>query len=102
MQSSSYARVLGILPVGILGLLGYTAILITWIIQRVRDDKWADYAKLAMLGMALFGTLYSIYLTYVEIWVIEAVCMWCLSSAVLIAILMGKFVIFLIDLLDLL
>jgi uncharacterized membrane protein len=88
VQSSSYAKVLGILPVGILGLLGYTAILITWIIQRVRDDKWADYAKLAMLGMALFGTLYSIYLTYVEIWVIEAVCMWCLSSAVLIALLM--------------
>ena len=88
VQSSSYARVFGILPVGILGLLGYTAILIAWIIQKVLDDRWADYARLSMLGMALFGTLYSIYLTYVEIWVIEAVCIWCLSSAVLIAVLM--------------
>ena len=88
VQSSSYARVLGILPVGILGLVGYAAILIAWIIQKVRDDRWADYAKLSMLGMPLFGTLYSIYLTYVEIWVIEAVCIWCLSSAVLIAVLM--------------
>jgi uncharacterized membrane protein len=88
VQSSSYARVLGVLPVGILGLLGYAAILLAWIIQRVREDRWANYAKLAMLGMTLFGTLYSIYLTYVEIWVIEAVCMWCLSSAVLIALLM--------------
>jgi uncharacterized membrane protein len=88
VQSSSYARVLGILPVGILGLLGYAAILIAWIIHKVRQDRWGDYAKLSMLGMALFGTLYSLYLTYVEIWVIEAVCMWCLSSAVLIAALM--------------
>lgn len=88
VQSSSYARVFGILPVGILGLLGYATILIAWTIQKVRDDRWADYARLGMLGMALFGTLYSIYLTYVEIWVIEAVCIWCLSSAVLIAILM--------------
>jgi uncharacterized membrane protein len=41
-----------------------------------------------MLGMALFGTLYSIYLTYIEIWVIRAVCLWCVSSAVLITLLM--------------
>jgi uncharacterized membrane protein len=88
VQNSSYAKVLGILPVGILGLLGYAAILIAWIVLRVRDDRWANYARLAMLGMGLFGTLFSIYLTYVEIWVIEAVCIWCLSSAVLIALLM--------------
>jgi len=88
VQNSSYARVLGILPVGILGLLGYISILMAWIIQKLRDDRWADYARLAMLGMALFGTLYSVYLTYIEIWVIEAVCVWCVSSAVLIAVLM--------------
>ncbi len=88
VQNSSYARIFGILPVGIMGLIGYVAILIAWGIQKVRQDKWASYAQLAMLAMALFGTLYSIYLTYVEIWVIEAVCMWCVSSAVLITILM--------------
>ena len=88
VQNSSYARALGIIPVGILGLLGYAAILIAWIVYRVGEDRWVDYASLSMLGMALFGTLYSIYLTYIEIWVIEAVCMWCLSSAVLITLLM--------------
>jgi uncharacterized membrane protein len=88
VQNSSYARVLGILPVGVLGLLGYASILIAWIVQQVRADRWADFARLAMLGMALFGTLYSIYLTYIEIWVIFAVCIWCLSSAVLITLLM--------------
>jgi uncharacterized membrane protein/thiol-disulfide isomerase/thioredoxin len=88
VQNSSYARVLGILPMGILGIFGYAAIIVAWIVHRLREDRWADYASLAMLGMALFGTLYSIYLTYIEIWVIEAVCIWCLSSAVLITLLM--------------
>ncbi|MBK5107627.1 MAG: hypothetical protein JJE12_05830 [Anaerolineales bacterium] len=88
VQNSSYARIFGILPVGIMGLIGYVAILVAWAIQKVRQDKWARYAQLAMLGMALFGTLYSIYLTYLELWVIRAVCMWCVSSAVLITLLM--------------
>jgi uncharacterized membrane protein/thiol-disulfide isomerase/thioredoxin len=88
VQNSSYARVLGILPVGILGLLGYAAILVSWLVHRLRVDRLGDYARLAMLGMALFGTLYSIYLTYIELWVIYAVCIWCLSSAVLITLLM--------------
>lgn len=88
VQNSSYARVLGILPVGILGLLGYAAILIAWIVHRLRQDRYGDYARLAMLGMAIFGTLYSIYLTYIELWVIYAVCIWCLSSAVLMTLLM--------------
>lgn len=88
VQNSPYAKIFGILPVGIMGLIGYVAILVAWVIQKVRQDRWASYAQLAMLGMALFGTLYSIYLTYLELWVIRAVCMWCVSSAVLITLLM--------------
>ena len=88
VQNSIYSRVFGILPVGILGLAGYVAILGAWLVQKVRQDQWGNYARLAMLGMGLFGTLYSIYLTYLELWVIYAVCMWCVSSAVLVTILM--------------
>jgi uncharacterized membrane protein len=88
VQNSTYARIFGVLPVGILGLIGYIAILIAWLIQKLRRDRWGSYATLAMLGMAIFGTLYSIYLTYLELWVIRAVCVWCVGSAVLITILM--------------
>jgi uncharacterized membrane protein len=38
--------------------------------------------------MAIFGTLFSVYLTYLEIFVIHAVCIWCLSSAVIITLQM--------------
>ena len=88
VQSSSYASLFGVLPVGVLGMVGYTAILIAWFIQRQQNDKLADYASLALFGMGLFGTLYSIYMTYLEIWVIEAVCMWCISSAVVMTLIM--------------
>jgi uncharacterized membrane protein len=88
VQSSSYARLFGVLPVGILGLIGFAMILLAWLVGRLGRNKWSSYASLAMLGMALFGTFFSIYLTYLEIWVIEAVCIWCLSSAVLITALL--------------
>ena len=37
--------------------------------------------------MTLFGVLFSIYLTYLELFVIHAICSWCLSSAVIITVL---------------
>ncbi len=88
VQSSPYARLFGFLPIGLLGAIGYIAILVTWFWQTLRRDALARIAGPAMYGMALFGSLFSIYLTYLELFVIRAVCIWCLSSAVIITILM--------------
>jgi uncharacterized membrane protein len=88
VQSSPYARLFGVLPIGLLGAFGYIAILVAWLWRRFRTDRLAKAAGLAMFGMALFGTLFSIYLTYLELFVILAVCIWCLSSAVIITLLM--------------
>ncbi len=88
VQSSSYARVWGILPVGLLGAAGYIAILAAWWVGRQRWGWFSTYAPLALFGMALFGTIFSIYLTYLEIFLIEAVCIWCISSALIIALLL--------------
>jgi uncharacterized membrane protein/thiol-disulfide isomerase/thioredoxin len=61
VQSSSYARVWGILPVGVLGALGYIGILAAWWIGW-RSWGWVSaYAPIALFGMTLFGTIYSIY-----------------------------------------
>jgi uncharacterized membrane protein len=88
VQSSPYARLFGFFPVGLLGAIGYVAILAAWFWRRLRSDGLARIAGPAMYGMALFGTLFSIYLTYLELFVIHAVCIWCLSSAVIITALM--------------
>jgi len=88
VQASSYARLLGVLPVGLLGVAGYAAILAAWLRGRLRSDRLADYAPLSVLGMTVFGVLFSLYLTYLEPFVIKAVCAWCLTSAVIMTLLM--------------
>jgi len=87
VQSSPYARLFGV-PVGVLGVLGYLAILSAWLYGRLRSDRLAQHAPLAVCGMALFGVLISLYLTYLEPFVIRAVCAWCLTSAVIMTLLM--------------
>ena len=88
VQSSPYARLFGVLPVGLLGVLGYLAIQAAWLWGRLRSGRLARYAPLAVFSMALFGTLFSLYLTYLEPFVIRAVCAWCLTSAVVMTLLM--------------
>jgi uncharacterized membrane protein/thiol-disulfide isomerase/thioredoxin len=88
VQSSPYARLFGVLPVGVLGAVGYIGILATWLWGRLCSDRLADYAPLALFGITVFGVLFSLYLTYLEPFVIRAVCAWCLTSAVIITLLM--------------
>lgn len=84
VQQSPYAMLFGILPVGVLGLIGYVLIISVWTMQHYGPKQWRGYAALSIWGMALFGTLFSIYLTFLEPFVIGATCAWCLASAVII------------------
>jgi uncharacterized membrane protein len=72
----------------VLGAIGYVLILAAWLWGRLRSDGLARYAPLAVFGMSLIGVLFSLYLTYLEPFVIGAVCAWCLTSAVIITLLM--------------
>lgn len=87
VQQSPYARLFGVLPVGVLGAAGYIAILASWFYARLRKDWLAQKAPLAVFVMTLFGLIFSIYLTYLEPFVIKAVCAWCLTSAVIMSLL---------------
>ncbi len=87
VQSSPYARILGI-PVAVLGVVYYLAIGALWAGRRYLVGRGADLATLGLLGLTLFGVLFSIYLTCLELFVVQAVCSWCLASAVATTILM--------------
>jgi len=86
VQQSPYATLFGFLPVGFLGLLGYIAILIVWVIKRYGPESWNNNLTILIWGMALFGVVFSIYLTFLEPFVIGATCMWCISSAIIITL----------------
>jgi uncharacterized membrane protein len=87
VQQSSYAILFGFLPVGVLGILGYLAIIIAWLARLLDLPRYNRLFTLLLWIFSLFGTLFSIYLTFLEPFVIGATCMWCLSSAVIMTIL---------------
>jgi uncharacterized membrane protein len=82
VNSSRYSEVFGI-PIAVLGLAAYLAIAALLVLED-RSPLLRDWGPLAVFGLALTGTLYSAYLTYVELFVLFAVCPYCVVSAVLI------------------
>jgi len=88
VQHSEYARLFGVLPIGVLGLGGYIAIITTWLMARYMKKPMEDIAAWALLALTISGTIFSIYLTFLEPFVIGATCTWCLTSSVLITLLM--------------
>jgi uncharacterized membrane protein len=81
VQKSAYAEFAGI-PVALLGLLSYCLILglILW------DSPTA---RLGAATLALIGLLFSLYLLTVQLFVIDAICIWCAVNDVLIAPLLA-------------
>jgi len=87
VQSSTYAQILGI-PVAVLGVINYIIIVALWFWQRNGRLQGRRFVIWSLMGMTAAGTLFSIYLTVVELFVIHAVCAWCLSSALVTTLLM--------------
>jgi len=88
VQSSPYARLFGVMPVGVLGVMGYLAILAAWLFPRLWRNLIARYMPLLVFGLSLLGVLFSLYLTFLEPFMIKAVCMWCLTSAAIMTLLL--------------
>jgi uncharacterized membrane protein len=80
VNNSKYSEILGI-PVAFLGAATYLVILILTQSEG-RTVFFKNYATLAVFGISLFGTAFSAYLTYVEFFVIYAVCPFCIISAI--------------------
>ena len=88
VNQSAYATLFGFLPVGVLGLLGYGIILLFWSLGRWGPEGAREPANLALWAAAFLGTAFSVYLTFLEPFIIGATCAWCLSSAMIMALLL--------------
>jgi uncharacterized membrane protein len=78
---SRYSEIYGI-PLSLIGLLAFLAMLAILLAER----RWTfavENGPLAIFGMGLVGVAYSAYLTYLELYVIHAVCPFCVASAVI-------------------
>jgi uncharacterized membrane protein len=83
VQQSEHARLFGFVPIGLLGVVGYGSILVSWVLGTRSGPGVAKGARIALLAIVFAGTVFSIYLTFLEPFVIGATCAWCLTSAVL-------------------
>jgi uncharacterized membrane protein len=81
VQSSVYAKLAGV-PVALMGLIGYVAVLASLLAPEGENTRFATVA------FTVVGFGFSAYLTYRELFSIHAICEWCASSAVIMTVLM--------------
>lgn len=85
VQASKYAHLAGV-PVSMIGLGGYAAILLVALVGLQPRFAAAAWPGRALAALAAGGVAFSAWLTYLEAFVIHAWCTWCVISAVLITL----------------
>lgn len=75
--NSAYSVFMGI-PIAYLGLLMYLTLAVILFFER-RIPFLQEYGKILMFGIGLFAWMFSMYLVYLQFFVLGALCPWCLS-----------------------
>ena len=88
VQQSKWAELFGVIPIGVIGVAGYAVVLAAWAVARLGSGRLVDWSRVALLAGSVAGVVFSVYLTFLEPFVIGATCMWCLGSAVVVTLLM--------------
>jgi uncharacterized membrane protein len=81
VQTSEYSKLAGV-PVALIGLIGYIGILAALLAPE------SESSRFAAVGLTVVGFGFSAYLTYRELFSIHHICEWCVSSAVIVTVLM--------------
>jgi len=90
VNASPYSYFLGI-PVSVYGIAAYAVMLVAGGIWALKGEEAPDWVLLGGFGLAVAGFAFSVYLTYLEAFVIHAYCSWCLTSFAIVTILMVLF-----------
>jgi uncharacterized membrane protein len=85
VNASRYAEVYGI-PVAVLGVAGYAAILTVLLLQR-KPGFFQQNGSLLFFGLSLTGFLFTLYLIFVEVALIRAYCPFCITSQTVMTII---------------
>jgi len=86
VNNSVYSQFYG-MPVSVLGLAGYLLLLALALAALWTTGCTQRRILLLSLLLSVGGVGFSVYLTYLEIYVIEALCAWCVASAIVITLL---------------
>ena len=94
VQLSPWSRVAGV-EVALIGVLGYAGLLALSLAALQPGLAGRRWPATLLTGLAGVGVLFTAYLTYLELFVIHAVCRWCVASGFVI---LAIFVVALLDL----
>ena len=86
VNSSQYSEIFGI-PIALLGAGAYAVMMVLLIVEHL-GQVWAEFGPMIVFGMSLIGFLYSIYLTYIEVAILKAICPYCAISAIILFVLL--------------
>ena len=90
--ASPYAQLWGV-PIALIGL-GMYALISLMVFASWRNPRWEHVIGLGIYGVSLSGIVFTGYLYYVEIFILKALCTWCMVSSV---VLMSIFVVSVLD-----
>jgi uncharacterized membrane protein len=88
VQESQYSKILGLISVGEFGVLGYCFLGLALLVERATRGGTRTIVSIVKFGFAVFGVSFSIYLTFLEPFVIGATCLWCLTSALIMGLVL--------------
>jgi uncharacterized membrane protein len=87
VNTSKWSRFLG-LPVAAWGLLFYLDVFAVALVGTTRRFELEPAISFLLVGEAAVGVLFSAWLTYLELGVIHAICIWCVTSAVIVTLIL--------------
>jgi uncharacterized membrane protein len=87
VNTSRWSTFLG-LPVAAWGLLFYLDVFGVAILGTMPRWEEQPVISIALVAQAAIGVLFSAWLTYVELAVIHAICIWCVTSAVIVVVIL--------------
>jgi len=88
VQTSEYSTIVGI-PVALMGLLYFVALAAVALARLLRAPLAMEWAAPAVFSLSLGGTAFVTYLTSIELFVLHAICIWCVSVAVMTVLSLG-------------
>ncbi|MBU0460342.1 MAG: vitamin K epoxide reductase family protein [Nanoarchaeota archaeon] len=92
VKNSSYSRFVGV-PTALMGIIGYVLIGLIALV-RLQKEKWLKnkwmkkiFSQKNLFYVTFVALIFSLYLTYTELFIIKAICIFCIISLLIISLI---------------
>ncbi|RLE37695.1 vitamin K epoxide reductase [Candidatus Woesearchaeota archaeon] len=87
VNTSKYAKIYGV-PIALIGVIGYSIVFVTVILKVTLLKKHKLQIRKFLWTIIFLAFLFSSYLTYLEVFIIQAICPYCIASAIVVLLML--------------